>query len=60
MLEEMLEDRLNGIGEKVDINDPAIMELFAEQWKGMPAFQKSVYRQLAEGERQRYVKELRL
>lgn len=36
------------------------MELFAEQWKGMPAFQKSVYRQLAEGERQRYVKELRL
>ena len=48
---QTLEERLKGLGEAVGPDDPAVMEVLVEQWKCMARWQKSVYRELAEGEK---------
>ena len=60
MLQQDDDDNNNNDSNRCNgIDDPVVLEDLKEQWKGMPVWQKSVYRQLAQGDRKRYHEELK-
>lgn len=54
----LLHEKLRKEGRELAPNDPAILNILKEQWKGMVEWQKNVYKKLAEVDRKRYKNEL--